>query len=103
MDIFDFKSDKNMMLDNVTDIGNAEPAEKVGGGGGGGGGGVRDTGKRTSGKIKNKRQWRDGKVEQGEKGDALQQVRSICKGMFCPVTNWVLQVDQCDQEAGYNH
>ena len=37
MDIFDFKSDENMMLNNAMDIGNAEPAEKAGGGGGGGG------------------------------------------------------------------
>ena len=96
-DIFDFKSDENMMLDNAMDVGDAEPAEKAGGGSGGGG--VQDTGKRTSGEIKNKRQW---KVEQGEKGDAPQQLRSVCKGVFCPVTNQVLQVDQCGQEASYN-
>ena len=89
-----------MMLDDAMDIGDAEPAEKAGGGSGGSG--VQDTGKRTSGEIKNKRWWGDGKVEQGEKGDAPQQVRSICKGVFCPVTNQVLQVDQCDQEASYN-
>ena len=99
MDIFDFKSDENMMLDDVMDVGDAEPAEKAAAAAAGG---VRDTGKRTSGEIKNKRRWGDGKVEQGEKGDAPQQVRSICKGVFCPVTNQVLQVDQCDQEAGYN-
>ena len=39
MDIFDFKSDKNMMLDNAMDVGDAEPAEKAAAGGGGGGGG----------------------------------------------------------------
>ena len=53
MDIFDLKSDENTMLNDVMDVGDAEPAEKAGGGGGGGG--VRDTGKRTSGEIKNKR------------------------------------------------
>ena len=30
MDIFDFKSDESMILDNVMDIGDAEPAEKAG-------------------------------------------------------------------------